>query len=325
MFKYLRTTLHPDSYHGHSKQGPFFEGWYFKLVDAQETEGWVIIPGIYIGVDPADTHAFIQVMNGTTGHSIYQTYEPTNFWADDGKFDVRIRNNHFSASQIHLDVNHPDIQIHGELSFQSVTPWPVTLFSPGIMGWYGWIPFMECYHGVVSLHHTLLGTLEINGKHLDLTGGTGYIEKDWGKSFPKAWIWMQSNHFSHPRTCLTASAAIIPWGQHSFNGFIAGLWIEDHLYRFATYTGAHLEEYHVSDHEAWMILVDHSYRLELTARRAEGGILQAPTTTQMNRRITETLSACIQVKLTKRKSGRWQTIFSDEGKWAGLEVVGKLD
>ncbi|WP_243392439.1 MULTISPECIES: tocopherol cyclase family protein [unclassified Mesotoga] len=30
---------------------------------------------------------------------------------------------------------------------------------------------------------------------IDLTGGKGYIEKDWGRSLPDAWIWMQSNNF----------------------------------------------------------------------------------------------------------------------------------
>ena len=23
------------------------------------------------------------------------------------------------------------------------------------MGWYAWVPFMECYHGVLSLDHTI--------------------------------------------------------------------------------------------------------------------------------------------------------------------------
>ena len=37
MFNFLRTTLHPERYHGHGKKPPFFEGWYYKLIDAQRT------------------------------------------------------------------------------------------------------------------------------------------------------------------------------------------------------------------------------------------------------------------------------------------------
>ena len=213
----------------------------------------------------------------------------------------------------------------GELIFEGVTPWPKTLISPGIMGWYAWVPGMQCYHGVVSLNHTIQGTLKINAETLDFSGGTGYTEKDWGKSFPEAWIWMQTNHFTRPGTCLTASAAIIPWRSRAFNGFIAGLWTGNHLYRFATYTGARIEAVHVTDYEATLVLADHHKRLSLTAARSEGGILKAPTARQMNRRITETLSAHVKVIMEERKGSRWMTVFNDTGRHAGLEVVGTLN
>jgi tocopherol cyclase len=167
--------------------------------------------------------------------------------------------------------------------------------------------------------------LEINGKKIDFTGGRGYIEKDWGISFPKAWVWMQTNHFSQPGICLTASTAIIPWRGHTFNGFIAGLWNNGRLERFATYTGAQLVETAVTDTEVRMVMAQRARRLELTASRAEGGILQAPTTTQMNRRITETLSAHVHVKLLSRKGSTWITEFDDTGRHAGLEAMGQLN
>ncbi len=53
-------------------------------------------------------------------------------------------------------------------------------------------PAMECYHGVVSMYHLLSGHLEINGDKVDFSGGKGYIEKDWGRSMPSDWIWIQA-------------------------------------------------------------------------------------------------------------------------------------
>jgi hypothetical protein len=32
-------------YHGHGKRPPFFEGWYYKLVSADETQRYAVIPG----------------------------------------------------------------------------------------------------------------------------------------------------------------------------------------------------------------------------------------------------------------------------------------
>ena len=36
--------------------------------------------------------------------------------------------------------------IKGKISFGDLFRWPSNLFSPGIMGPYSFVPFMECYH-----------------------------------------------------------------------------------------------------------------------------------------------------------------------------------
>ena len=100
---------------------------------------------------------------------------------------------------------------------------------------------MECYHGVLSFDHTIQGELTIDGQAVDFSRGRGYIEKDWGKSFPSAWVWYQSNHFPQTGVCLTASIAVIPWLRSAFRGFIIGLWILGTLVRFASYTGANTD------------------------------------------------------------------------------------
>ena len=81
---------------------------------------------------------------------------------------------------------------------------------------------MECYHGILSMNHSINGTLILNGKTLSFDKGRGYMEKDWGHSFPEGYIWMQSNHFSKKETSIKISVAKIPWLRSSFIGFIAG-------------------------------------------------------------------------------------------------------
>jgi len=100
------------------------------------------------------------------------------------------------------------------------------------MGPYTFAPFMECNHGIVSMDHGISGSLVINGEEIDFTGGRGYIEKDWGHSFPSAYIWMQSNHFAANGISFKASVARIPWLTGNFTGFISGLMIDGRLYPF---------------------------------------------------------------------------------------------
>lgn len=41
--------VNPDMYHGWHKKSNFFEGWYFKLVDASTQQVFVFIPGMHLG------------------------------------------------------------------------------------------------------------------------------------------------------------------------------------------------------------------------------------------------------------------------------------
>jgi hypothetical protein len=318
-------TWRPAAYHGWSKRPPFFEGWYFKVVDEAGQRPYSVIPGVFIGHDPGTTHAFVQTLDGRTGHSTYHRYPCSEFDAAPREFDVRIGPNHFRRERMVLDIESPELAMQGELRFSGGAGWPVTAMSPGIMGWYAYVPFMECYHGVLSFDHYISGQLTVNAESLDYTGGRGYIEKDWGQSFPKAWIWAQSNHFPTVGTSVTASVAVIPWVGSTFNGFIAGLWHRGRLYRFATYTGARLERQDVTDQHVVLHYVDGAkkgYRLEVEATRAKGGLLRSPERTAMLQRVMESLTATIHVRLTENATGR--AIFDEIGAHAGLEVVGDL-
>ncbi|NUQ36283.1 MAG: hypothetical protein HUU23_00490 [Caldilineales bacterium] len=322
MFNYLRTLRHPARYHGFDKKPPFFEGWYFKLIDASEQHRYALIPGIFISADPARRHAFIQVLNGSTGQAHYFQYPAAAFGAARDRFEVQIGASRFCSDAISLQIDQDGQSLRGDVRFLGTTPWPVTWRSPGIMGWYAWVPGMECYHGVLSFDHELQGGLTFAGAALDFSGGRGYIEKDWGQSFPAAWIWMQTNHFAVVGVSLTASIAIIPWRRSAFPGFIIGLRHEGRLYRFATYTGAVIERLLIADDHVWWMVADRDYRLEMKARRAEGGLLYGPTRQEMHKRVDETLNAAVEVRLSE-KGGR--VLFTGIGRHAGMEVQGDLD
>jgi hypothetical protein len=319
---FIERVFHPDWYHGQGKQPPFFEGWYYKLIDSTERLRYAVIPGIFLSHDPARHHAFVQVLNGLTGASAYFTFPPDQFHAAADDFDLHIGDNHFRADCLTLHLEGGDLAFKGEVRFEGLTPWPVSWTAPGIMGWYGWLSFMECYHGVVSLDHSLRGSLTLDGQALDFTGGRGYIEKDWGQSFPAGYVWMQTNHFAQPGTCLTASIAIIPFLRFTFPGFIIGLWHAGQLYRFAKYTNAQVEKLAVTDEQVEWVVRDRRYRLEMQATRAGGGLLHAPTRTEMHKRVMETLQSTVVVRLTELTGGR--EIFSGTGRNAGLEVHGEV-
>jgi len=314
----IQSIHNPGMYHGLNKKPPFFEGWYYKLVSADESQKIAIIPGVILG---KEGHAFIQILDSAQSSTHYFSFPLGDFTSDSSQYDIHIGQNHFNLNRLSVNVQRSEGQLFGEIQLGSLNPWPVSFFSPGVMGWFAWVPRMECYHGVLSFDHHLEGKLTLNGKTMDFSGGRGYMEKDWGKSFPAAWVWFQSNHFNLKSSCITASVAIIPWLGSSFRGFIVGLWLDGRLHRFTTYNGGQIESFEITDNNINWVLRNRNHRLFLNAFRGEGGILRGPTHLDMGKRVLETLNATIHVKLENHKG---EVIFDDTGEHAGLEVIGDL-
>jgi hypothetical protein len=318
MFNSLHSLFHPDQFQGWGKSKKYFEGWYFKVVNADETKAFAFIPGIAMDKNGLQ-QTFIQVMDGKKRTAGYHKFNANEFQPQKGKFEIRIQQNYFSNDIMRLDL--PNAV--GQLNFYDRTPWPNPFYSPGIMGPYSFVPFMECYHGILSMDHRIGGQLIMDGETIDFTNGRGYIEKDWGQSFPKAYFWMQTNHFSRPGISLKASVASIPWLGSSFIGFIAGVWMNNRLIQFTTYNGSRLIK-SIADHqEVKLIFENRKYRLEIIAHRDKATQLASPILGIMDGRIKECMTSLIDVNLYDKKAQN--IILLDIGRNAGLEVAGKIE
>ena len=263
--------------------------------------------------------AFIQILDGKNLKTNFIKFPFDQFSSDHKRFIVDIANNQFSLEHIKLNLT----EAQGEITFEDQVPWPSTFLSPGIMGPFTFVPFMECYHGILSMDHKLSGSISIDGRSINFDGGRGYIEKDWGHSFPSAYIWMQSNHFKKEGVSIKASVAKIPWLTGAFVGFIAGLYLDGKLYQFTTYNSTKLIKSLATHELVHIIMQNKKYKLEIRAIRDHSTELAAPIHGFMDGRISESMTAQIQVQLTERKSRK--VIFSDVGKHAGLEVAGKIE
>ena len=318
----IRKIWNPDWFQGNRRRKAYFEGWYFKLVNADKTVAYAVIPGISIEEGLEEAYFFIQVINGISGETRFLKYPFEDFWFSRNSFEISISNNRFSNSGIQLNLPESGFGITGSISFQENVPYPVRIFSPGVMGWYRFVPTMECYHGIVSMLHGLKGNLVISGESFDFSGGRGYIEKDWGKSMPLAWIWMQSNHFSRKDLSISFSIANIPWKKSAFTGFLIILSAGDRFYRFTTYTGSKISKLSYDGSQIETEVQNRHYRLFVSASGAEAGKLKAPVHGEMSRTIKESIGASISLRL-EDKSGN--VILEDTGDPAGLEVAGDID
>ncbi|MDD2279337.1 MAG: tocopherol cyclase family protein [Bacteroidales bacterium] len=307
----------PEYFQGFKKTKNYFEGWYFKVVSASGNHRYAFIPGISLGADP---HSFVQVIDGKTGETQYHRFAIEEFYYSSKRFAVWVGPNFFSADSFYVELGKGDNPIIGKAIISNRIEYPVKLFSLGIMGWYRFVPFMECFHGVVSLNHDLEGKFFIDNEVISFDGGKGYIEKDWGKSMPSAWIWTQSNTFNdESNTSFMLSVANIPWLGKSFTGFLGFLYANGNIYKFGTYTGAKVIKLNWNDDNIEITIEAKDFTIEFIGLKGKRGELLAPVSGDMSRTIHESIDAVIRVIL-KDKNGK--TLYDGSAINAGLELVG---
>ncbi|MBN2662191.1 MAG: hypothetical protein JXR68_00960, partial [Bacteroidales bacterium] len=159
-------------------------------------------------------------------------------------------------------------------------------------------------------------------ERIDFSGGRGYMEKDWGRSFPSAYIWMQTNHFSKSGISLKTSVANIPWLGKSFVGFIAGIYFDKKLIEFTTYNGSRLVKSCADEKIVEVILENKKYQLQIKAQRNHATELAAPIQGFMDGRISESMTSEVNVKLIDNKNNK--ILFDDLGRNLALEVAGNI-
>jgi len=140
----------------------YFEGWYIRLTGK---ENIAVIMGLSKSNDP---HAFIQFTD--TKKVIYKRYSLDQVSFSEG---VKIGDSKLTNNKLILNID--DISI--EANFKNVKE----LDKKSIMGMLYYLP-LECYQEIVYL----------DGEYED---GTIYMEKTYGRKFPKEWIWIQSNTY----------------------------------------------------------------------------------------------------------------------------------
>jgi hypothetical protein len=282
------------------------------------------IPTIALNEDKKKKVCFIQILDGLSSEVYYIEYPLNKFWSSNSQFLIKIGNSYFSKEKIKLDIDQKGITIKGDIKFIDQTPIPNTLISPGAMGPFSYLPFMQTYHGIISMNHQIRGKLKLNTQNIMYERGSkGYIEKDWGESFPDAWIWMQTNHFTKEPRSFMLSIAEIPWMGYKFIGFLCFLLDGDTIYRFATYTGAKIRKIIPGKDNVSIIIEDKRKILLIKAKKGSSASLKAPNLGLMTSRSIESIDSTISIQLFNKNLNKLkeELILQDTGKYGGLELM----
>lgn len=321
---WLKKIKSPLIFQGNNRSKEYFEGWYYRQVSKDNKRVICFIPGISLFEN--DAHCFVQYIfvsldenNKKTIKTGYVKYAIEDFKFNNSPFRVQIGSNVFTESMVSVKLLDNNINIEGALKLGSFTPIEKSIFMPNIMGFFAYIPKMECYHGVISMNHEVNGRVRINDEEVNLNNGKGYIEKDWGSSFPKKYIWIQCNNFKNRSISIFCSIAHIPFMKGSFLGYISNLVVDGREFRFATYNNSKLNIKSVTNENILILLENNKVKVEIEAKLTETGELIAPKGGKMQEIIKEESSGEVKIHLYHKESG---IVYEDKGCMAGIEIVG---
>ena len=265
-------------YHSTNGAGPYFEGWYFKHQSPQG-QTLALIPAFHVDREGRRT-ASLQVISKE--QAWWLEYPASQCCVSRRPFQVRIGQSGFGEQGIDLHIRQEGLSLCGTLRYG-----PFTVLRSDIMGPFRFFAGMQCSHGVISMGHSLGGTLELNGKHLDFSGGTGYIETDRGRSFPSTYLWTQCLWDRPEQGGLMLAVASVPLPVGGFTGCICSIFYGGREYRLATYRGAGIETWSSSA----AAIRQGRYRLEVELLKERRQALRAPVEGRMERTVHESLCA----------------------------------
>src|SRR5512137_2179510 len=98
----FRRLYNPEVFQGNLRKKHYFEGWYFKQVTQDQHHTFSFIPGVSLVEN--DPHAFIQIMNGSTGNTDYIRYTLDEFKWDKKRLFLKIGSSTFTSEGIILNI-----------------------------------------------------------------------------------------------------------------------------------------------------------------------------------------------------------------------------
>lgn len=198
----------PSGLRGTVNRHNFFEGWFQKVYSIEHRASVVIIYG-YATKNPPERFGFIQILvPGEYPISYYfpkeeVTMDPTNHIVRMGKNLLSIKELLISTELIQINLK------------MSVT-YPIRGLKNS-MGYSYYLPNLPCYHAVLNPAHFVSGTIQINGRSTVLTNERGYLEKNWGISFPQDYLWLHALDPTDSGVSVLFSHASIEWMGKSFD------------------------------------------------------------------------------------------------------------
>lgn len=279
---------------------PFFEGWYYKC-RSEQIGNIAVIFGVSSSVNTKQ--AFIQIVHHTAIQGYY-SFALDLLSIQDDPFIVRIGESTFTKQEAMVCL--PQVQLH--LVFDEIIPLPSSAWHPSIMGPLLYLKHLPCYHHIISLHGKASGyLLDSRTKKKQVFQGLGYIEKDYGVSFPSGYGWC---HGVHEDAMIVAAVAKVPYVKKEHIGFFVVLKKGDQLLRFSSYQLGVVRRFSHYRNRIYMEFEQFLTQVSIHIEYQNVCQLKAPKNGDMTDLVEESLDCVIDVLVERREVVLFKETFT---------------
>ncbi len=187
-------------------------------------------------------------------------------------------------------------------------------------GWLSYFPIFEPGWQILMAHGLATGWIDWQGKRYFFQDAPAYSEKNWGKSFPNKWFWLNCNSFEQePDLALTAGGGKrgILWWMESVA--LICFHYQGEFYEFVPWNSR--VSWQIDPWGKWqMQAIKDDYEVELIGTTDQPGTpLRAPTAEGLQFCCRDTMRGAVRLILRDRAG---KTLLDATSHLCGLEVGG---
>jgi tocopherol cyclase len=317
-----------SGYHWDGHSAGFFEGWYFRLTlpELRESVAWM-----YSIENPAGGTAYqgggAQIL-GIKEEYLWRSLPDIQLFQAERD---RLALSHFRGAEgycatatLHRGfLQEPSGKsAKWEYTTQPIYGWGAPRQAQrATAGWLSALPIFEPGWQVLMAHGLATGWLDWNGDRYEFRDAPAYAEKNWGRSFPTKWFWLQCNAFEQqPSLSLTAAGGkrqVLWWVE---DVAMIGLHYQDQFYEFSSLNFPF--RWSVQPWGTWHLWADNDlYRIEVHGQTGRSPVsVRVPTAQGLVFACQDTTQGNLSLKLWIKASGK--LLLHALSNLAGLETGG---
>jgi tocopherol cyclase len=325
---------HQGYHYNSSINTRFFEGWYYRISIPELQQSFAFMYAIddpqgntpvsggsvqILGID--DAHLWRTLPNSSDFYAAYDRFY-LEHW---GKQNRDLEG--YSASD-----RHNRGKIYDPLS-QTFCTWDYQIKSihtwgraQPTMGIWSYFSVFEPGWQILATHALASGSITWQNQTYSFQNAPAYSEKNWGRSFPSKWFWIQANSFNAesfidpPELAITAAGGIRQYLGQSSQVAMISLFYQGQFYRFMPDSST--IDCQIQPWGSWQICaVNPDFEITLSGYTDQSGeYIMVPTAKGLSFDCRDTGQGNLSLDLKERNG---KQIIKAESTLAALEIGGK--